>query len=157
MNMVFANRLKKVRERSGMKRKEVAEKLGITLQAYSAYEEGKREPRLDNLIELANIFDMPIGMLCSPYRIDMSIDGCSSFINTMTGCSIKRMAQSPDDYLVTIPYSPEYPLNLVMSEEDVISMCLNANGSSKAFFRMFKNRYLACAAKYASTNKVVYR
>lgn len=157
MNMVFANRLKEIRERSGMKRKEVAGKLGITLQAYSAYEDGKREPRLDNIIELANIFDMPIGMLCSPYRIDMSIDGCSSFISTMTGCSIKRMANSHDDYIVTIPYCTEYSLSLVMSEEDVVSMCLNANGSSKAFLRMFKNRYLACAAKYASTNKVVYR
>lgn len=156
MNMVFANRLREIRERSGMKRKEVADKLGITLQAYSAYEEGKREPRLDNIIGLANIFDMPIGMLCSPYRIDMSIDGCSSFINAMTGCSIKRMTQSPDDYLVTIPYSPKYSLSLVMSEEDVIPMCLDANGSSKAFFRMFKNRYLTCAAKYASTNKVIY-
>lgn len=156
MNMVFANRLKKVRECSGMKRKEVAEKLGITLQAYSAYEEGKREPRLDNLIELANIFDMPIGMLCSPYRIDMSIDGCSDFINSMVGCSIKRMSQSSDNYLVTIPYSSKYSLSLAMSREDVISMCLDANGSSKAFFRMFKNRYLACAAKYASTNKVIY-
>lgn len=47
MDMVFANRLKEVRERSGMKRKEVAEKLGITMQAYTCYEYGRREPRLN--------------------------------------------------------------------------------------------------------------
>lgn len=156
MDMVFANRLKEVRERSGMKRKEVAEKLGITMQAYTCYEYGRREPRLSDLIKLSKIFDIPVDVLCSPYPVDMTIDSCSDFINSIDGCGIERMTDNPNNYLVTIPYSPEYSLDLVMPREDVIFMCQSVNGSKTAFVRAFKNRYLMCAAKYASTNKVLY-
>lgn len=156
MDMVFANRLREIRERSGMKRKEVAEKLGISLQAYSCYEQGKREPRLGNIIKMSKIFDVPIDVLCLPYHIDMTIESCSDFIRSIDGCGIERMTNNHNDYLVTIPFSPEYPLNLIMSSEDVVSMCQSVNGSKTAFIRTFKNRYMMCAAKYASTNRVIY-
>lgn len=156
MDMVFANRLREIRERSGMKRKEVAEKMGITLQAYSCYEYGRREPRLSNIVKLSKIFDIPVDVLCSPYSINMTIEDCSDFINSIDGCGIERMTNNHNDYLVTIPFSPEYPLNLVMSSEDVVSLCQSVNGSKTAFIRAFKNRYMVCAAKYANTNKVIY-
>ena len=41
-----------------MTQQEVADKLGITLPAYTAYESGKREPDFSILQSLANIFDV---------------------------------------------------------------------------------------------------
>lgn len=134
--------------------------LNLAAKEYShaarCYEYGRREPRLSNLIKLSKIFDIPVDVLCSPYPVDMTIDNCSDFISSIDGCGIKRMTDNSNDYLVTIPYSPEYHLNLVMPSEDVISMCQSVNGSKTAFVRAFKNRYLLCAAKYASTNRVIY-
>ena len=54
--MNFAENLTRLRANRGLTRQQVADELGITLQAYSAYEMGKREPRRDNILKLASIF-----------------------------------------------------------------------------------------------------
>ena len=46
----------RLRENRRLTRQQVADALGLTLQAYSAYEAGKREPRRDNIMKLASIF-----------------------------------------------------------------------------------------------------
>lgn len=54
--MNFAENLARLRENRGLTRQQVADELGVTLQAYSAYEAGKREPRRDNILKLASAF-----------------------------------------------------------------------------------------------------
>ena len=54
--MNFAENLTHIRKKLGMTRKEAAAKMGITPQAYSCYEYGRREPRLDNIVKLAEVF-----------------------------------------------------------------------------------------------------
>ena len=50
-------------------RQEIAEKIGISERAYIRYETGEREPRLDTLIELANIFVKPLDVLTGRKKI----------------------------------------------------------------------------------------
>ena len=51
-------RLKYLRKTKGVTQKEVAFALGITLSAYSNYEQGLREPSNEILIKLCRYFDV---------------------------------------------------------------------------------------------------
>ncbi len=53
---IFSQRIKQLRKQQNVTQTQVAQKLGITKQAYSLYENGKREPDFDTLKELAEFF-----------------------------------------------------------------------------------------------------
>lgn len=52
----FSERLKEIRKRRGFTQGYVAEQLGVTRPAYTAYESGKREPDFSALSKLAKIY-----------------------------------------------------------------------------------------------------
>ena len=52
--------LKSIRIERGMTQEQVADKIGLTRQAISAYESGKRQPGLDILISLAEFYNVEI-------------------------------------------------------------------------------------------------
>ena len=54
----FAKRLKTIRLRRGLTQNAVAERLGITRPAYTAYESGNREPDFELLSKLASIYNV---------------------------------------------------------------------------------------------------
>ncbi len=56
--MSFAERLKKARIKSGQTQTRVAEKMGITMQSYTQYEKGKRNPRRETLNRIAHALNM---------------------------------------------------------------------------------------------------
>lgn len=56
----FAINLKRYRMLIGSTQKQMAERLGITENAYQNYEYGKREPKLDVLVQIAEILDVSI-------------------------------------------------------------------------------------------------
>ena len=56
-------RLREARENAGLLQKEVAERLEISPVTYNRYEQGKREPDVDTLIKLANIFGVTVDYL----------------------------------------------------------------------------------------------
>lgn len=66
----FQENLKKYRERKGISRRELAGILGVTVQTYGAYENGKREPNLDKLIKIAAALHVSIDDLLGykPHR-----------------------------------------------------------------------------------------
>lgn len=59
----FPNRLKTIRKKNNLSQQTVAKNLGITTQAYGLYELGKREPKLETLIKLANFFEVQLDSL----------------------------------------------------------------------------------------------
>lgn len=59
----LGERIKQLREEKGYQQKDVAEKLGITKQALSNYENGTREPNLLTVIEIADLFDVSVEYL----------------------------------------------------------------------------------------------
>lgn len=53
--------IKEKRCAKGMTQAEIAKKLGISQQAYSRYEQGKREPTLDYIKQIAQILGVQPG------------------------------------------------------------------------------------------------
>ena len=51
----FSERIKQLRKAKGASQAQVAEYLGVTKQAYSLYETGKREPPFATLLKIARV------------------------------------------------------------------------------------------------------
>ena len=56
--MIMAEKITMLRKRSGWSQEELAEKLGVSRQAVSKWENGSSDPSTTNLIALANLFDI---------------------------------------------------------------------------------------------------
>ena len=63
LNSNFASRLYNLRVSNGINQKVLAAALNITSQAISNYEYGKREPRISDLISIADYFQVSIDYL----------------------------------------------------------------------------------------------
>jgi len=59
--------LKALRKERNLSQSKLAEKLCITQEAYSRYETGDREPNINTLIKLSDIFNVPIDILVGKY------------------------------------------------------------------------------------------
>ena len=55
--------LKEIRKQKGLTQTEVAQKLNISQQTYSDYENKKTEPDIDKLIELSKLFNISLDKL----------------------------------------------------------------------------------------------
>lgn len=64
----LSKNLKELREQNKLTQQEVANKIQITQRAYAFYEKGDREPSIDTLIKLADIFKVPIDLLVGRYK-----------------------------------------------------------------------------------------
>ena len=60
---VLGERLKKAREMKGMSQVDVYKKININNKTLSRYETGGSEPDIDNLIKLANLYEVSIDYL----------------------------------------------------------------------------------------------
>ena len=55
--------IKKIRVQKGFTQSEVASALGVSSVVYSRYETGKRQPSIDTLIQIADIFGVTVDYL----------------------------------------------------------------------------------------------
>ncbi len=55
-NLVFANNLNRLIERSGKTKKEIAEVIGVAQSTFNEWTKGKKYPRMDKVEKLANYF-----------------------------------------------------------------------------------------------------
>lgn len=60
---IFSERIKRLRKNKGLKQQELAEILGIKRNTYSDWENGKTEPSFENLIKLADLFEVSLDCL----------------------------------------------------------------------------------------------
>ena len=60
----FRNNLIELRKLNKLTQRDVAQYLNILQPAYMCYENGKSEPTIDNLIKLADLFDVTLDELC---------------------------------------------------------------------------------------------
>ncbi|MCX4268496.1 MAG: helix-turn-helix transcriptional regulator [Lachnospiraceae bacterium] len=60
---MFNERLRNVRKKCGLTQQNMADKLGISLNAYQKYEQAERSPSLECLVIIADIFDISIDYL----------------------------------------------------------------------------------------------
>lgn len=60
---MFNKRLREVRMNRGYTQQNMADKLGISLNAYQKYEQAERSPSLECLVAMADIFDVSLDYL----------------------------------------------------------------------------------------------
>lgn len=56
-------RIRELREQSGLSQKAVADELGMQITQYRRYENGERKPAIDFLIQIANLYDVSLDYL----------------------------------------------------------------------------------------------
>ena len=61
--MIFADKLIELRKKNGWSQEELAEKVNVTRQSVSKWESGASIPNIDNMIALADLYDMSVDML----------------------------------------------------------------------------------------------
>ena len=61
--MKLSERIQEQRKEAGKTQQEMADFLGVKLRVYQYYESGGRKPTLDNLIVLADFFDVSLDYL----------------------------------------------------------------------------------------------
>lgn len=54
---IFGDNIKRLRKNKGLKQQEIAELLGVKRNTYSDWENGKTEPKLENVVKIAQIFN----------------------------------------------------------------------------------------------------
>jgi len=64
----FGDRLKEKRTQKNLKQEDIANLLKINRVTYTNYEKGKREPSIDILIKLADIYETSIDYLTGRYN-----------------------------------------------------------------------------------------
>ena len=75
--------IQSLREQSGMSQKELAKRAGVSTGAIGNYEAGLRRPKFETIEALADIFNVPLGLLIgdeSSARILMSYDKLHTLI-----------------------------------------------------------------------------
>jgi len=70
----LANILRILRKNNNLSQTKIADMLNITQEAYSRYETGDREPNIDTLILLSDIFNVPIDIMVGKYSNIMNVD-----------------------------------------------------------------------------------
>ena len=61
---VFQKNLIELRKLHKMTQRDVAARLGVSQPSYIRYENGTSEPTIENLIKLADLFDVSLDYLC---------------------------------------------------------------------------------------------
>lgn len=61
--MEFSERLKNLRKQAHLTQVEVAEKLGISQQAYASWERGVKKPTQENLVKIAQVLNVSVDYL----------------------------------------------------------------------------------------------
>lgn len=59
-NQITMNRIKEVLEQKGIKQTWLAEKLGKSYNMVNAYAQNRQQPRLETLMEIADILDIDV-------------------------------------------------------------------------------------------------
>ena len=60
---MIGNNIKTLRKKAGLTQEALAEQMGIKRSLIGAYEEGRAEPRINNLVKLSEVFNIPIDTL----------------------------------------------------------------------------------------------
>lgn len=103
---MFQERIKQLRLKNKLTQQEVADKLGVTRPAYTAYETGKRQPDFDTLAKLSALFEVSTDYLLGRY------EPVEKDPNTLIAAHIDDdvSEQDMDDILRYIEYRKKNPL-----------------------------------------------
>ena len=66
---MLGDNIKKYRKENNISQEELAEKIGVSRQSISLWENGRANPGLDTITELASILGVPVGALIDSENI----------------------------------------------------------------------------------------
>ncbi|WP_459734428.1 helix-turn-helix domain-containing protein [Peribacillus sp. N1] len=96
--MDFGDRLKWLRERSGLTQKFAAEKIGVKNNTLSSYESAKRQPDYTTLKKLADLYDVTIDYIITGNENSNSPDEMwKEFLNPRTQIFFKDLKDAPEE------------------------------------------------------------
>lgn len=78
--MDFAQKLRQMREKSGLTQGDLADKLDVSRPAVSSWESGKIRPRLNKLQQLADLFNTTVADLMGEDAAEAAISGASRMV-----------------------------------------------------------------------------
>lgn len=81
--MTIGERIKQARKAKGIKRKELAEKIGTTPQTICRYEADGRRPKVDAMLKIAEALNIPISELLGEPRPTTPTDHTESRLNQL--------------------------------------------------------------------------
>ena len=88
------NRIAKLRKESNLSQAKLAEKTGLTRQAISLYEIGKREPNLATWLKLANFFGVSVSYITGASDEPSKNSGRLKSVRNDKGLSLEQMADA---------------------------------------------------------------
>ena len=118
--MTFAENISRLRASVQLSRKEVADKLGITLQAYAAYEAGVREPRRENILKLADIFGVTTDVLLMHNSI--TYENAKAKLSEFGSIFITELEDGLTKIKVTLPSDYPFEPAVIMSRNDLVDI-----------------------------------
>lgn len=80
--MEFCERLQGLRKERSMTQEELAEKLNVSRQAVSKWESGQAMPEIDKLVQMTQLFDVPLDYLVRGLRDE--VEPCGEVVGTDT-------------------------------------------------------------------------
>ena len=92
MNVIAGN-IKALRKKHGLTQGTLADKMGIKRSLIGAYEEGRAEPRINNLLKLSEVFAVPVDTLVQQ---DLSEPSAYS-ITRASGSQLRVLSVTVDD------------------------------------------------------------
>ncbi|MFD4928370.1 helix-turn-helix domain-containing protein [Peribacillus butanolivorans] len=96
--MDFGDRLKLLRERSGLTQKFAAEKIGVKNNTLSSYESAKRQPDFTTLKKLADLYEVTIDYIITGNEISNSPDEMwQKFLDPKTQIFFKDLQDAPEE------------------------------------------------------------
>lgn len=106
MNIEIANKLLQLRKQYNLSQEELAEKIGVTRQAVSKWERAEASPDIDNLIKLAQIYNVSLdNMLLSNNNGNNHIEYDSQLKKKESVVSIiKKDTRESKKILLVFPY-----------------------------------------------------
>lgn len=99
--------LKELRKRCGLTREQTAKAAGLSYQAIAMYEQGRREPKVEIMKRLAEVFHVEICDIvqCFVGEASLSTEGCLEKISTRILCDELRKREGVQE-IVGEPYQP---------------------------------------------------
>lgn len=79
VKILFPTRLKELRKKKKLTQSELGEKVGVKQNTFTNWENGKREPSLENIIKLAKILDTTTDDLLGAINVDTKGGGMATF------------------------------------------------------------------------------
>ena len=102
------NRIKELRQSKGLSQSELAQKVGISNQAISHYETGKRYPKIEKWQKLADFFNVSVPYLQGfdvPYKSEIDMEKeirCQACNRSLTDKAVVYRNHGYEDYYCTI-------------------------------------------------------